>query len=149
MPSYVGFSTINANKPRTISRNTGVDGGNGSVLQPIVFGKKFASVDSPLVIQDFVNALNIRQGEKVGQPGYGTSLWSFVFEPNTADVQFQLENEIRRVASQDPRMILNSVKAYPQENGILLEVELAVTPFNQATLLSVFFNSATNVAVLQ
>ena len=149
MPSYIGFSTINANKPRTISRNTGIDGGNGSVLQPIVFGKKFASVDSPLVIQDFVNALNIRQGEKVGQPGYGTSLWSFVFEPNTADVQFQLENEIRRVASQDPRMILNSVKAYPQENGILLEVELAVTPFNQATLLSVFFNSATNVAVLQ
>jgi len=149
MPSYVGFSTINANKPRTISRNTGVDGGNGSVLQPIVFGKKYASVDSPLVIQDFVNALNIRQGEKVGQPGYGTSLWSFVFEPNTADVQFQLENEIRRVASQDPRMILNSVKAYPQENGILLEVELAVSPFNQATLLSVFFNSATNVAVLQ
>jgi len=149
MPSYVGFSTINANKPRTISRNTGVDGGNGSVMQPIIFGKKFASVDSPLVIQDFVNALNIRQGEKVGQPGYGTSLWSFVFEPNTADVQFQLENEIRRVASQDPRMILNSVKAYPQENGILLEVELAVTPFNQATLLSVFFNSATNVAVLQ
>jgi len=149
MPSYVGFSTINANKPRTISRNTGVDGGNGSVLQPIVFGKKYASVDSPLVIQDFVNALNIRQGEKVGQPGYGTSLWSFVFEPNTADVQFQLENEIRRVASQDPRIILNSVKAYPQENGILLEVELAVSPFNQATLLSVFFNSATNVAVLQ
>ena len=149
MPSYVGFSTINANKPRTISRNTGVDGGNGSVLQPIVFGKKYASVDSPLVIQDFVNALNIRQGEKVGQPGYGTSLWGFVFEPNTADVQFQLENEIRRVASQDPRIILNSVKAYPQENGILLEVELAVSPFNQATLLSVFFNSATNVAVLQ
>jgi phage baseplate assembly protein W len=149
MPSYVGFSTINANKPRTISRNTGVDGGNGSVLQPIVFGKKFASVDAPLVIQDFVNALNIRQGEKVGQPGYGTSLWSFVFEPNTADVQFQLENEIRRVAALDPRMILNSVKAYPQENGILLEVELAVSPFNQATLLSVFFNSATNVAVLQ
>ena len=62
---------------------------------------------------------------------------------------FQLENEIRRVASQDPRLILNTVRAFPQENGILLEVEMAVTPFNQANLLSVFFNSATNIAVLQ
>jgi hypothetical protein len=31
-----------------------------------------------------------------------------------------------------------------QDNGILLEVEIAVAPFNQATLLNVFFNSETN-----
>lgn len=149
MPTYIGFSTINANQPKTVNQNTGVDGGNGSLVRPIIIGKKYQIVDYPLVVRDLVNALNIRQGEKVGQPGYGTSLWSFVFEPNTADVQSQLENEIRRVANQDPRLILNSVKAYPQENGILLEVELAVAPFNQATFLSVFFNSATNSAVLQ
>jgi len=149
MPTYIGFSTINANKPRSTNLNAGVDGGTGSIVQPIVFGKKYKIVDAQLVVQDFVNALNIQQGEKVGNPGYGTTLWSFVFEPNTADVQFQLENEIRRVASLDPRMILNSVKAYPQDNGILLEVEMAVAPFNNAFQLSVFFNNATNTAVLQ
>jgi len=149
MLTYIGFSTINANKPRSTNLNAGVDGGTGSIVQPIVFGKKYKIVDAQLVVQDFVNALNIQQGEKVGNPGYGTTLWSFVFEPNTADVQFQLENEIRRVASLDPRMILNSVKAYPQDNGILLEVEMAVAPFNNAFQLSVFFNNATNTAVLQ
>ena len=149
MPTYIGFSTINANQPKTVNQNTGVDGGAGSLLKPIIIGKKYQIVDAPLVVRDLVNALNIRQGEKVGQPSYGTSLWSFVFEPNTADVQFQLENEIRRVASQDPRLIINSVQAYPQENGILLEVELAVAPFNQAAFLNVFFNSQTNTAVLQ
>ena len=105
--------------------------------------------DTQLVLQDFVNALNISQGQKVVQPGYGTTLWSFVFEPNTADVQFQLETEIRRVANQDPRLILNSIRAFPQENGILLELEVAVSPFNQAQLLGVFFNNATNTASLQ
>jgi len=149
MPSYIGFSTIDANQPRSTSLNAGVDGGEGSIVQPVILGKKYTIVDAPLVVRDFVNALNIRQGEKVGQPQYGTTLWSFVFDPNTADVQFQLEDEIRRVASLDPRMILNSVKAYPQDLGILLEVELAVAPFNQASLLSVFFNSATNIAVIQ
>lgn len=149
MPNYIGFSTINANKPKTTSTSAGVDGGTGSTIKPIVVGKKFRLVDQPLVVQDLVNALNIRQGEKVGQPQYGTTLWSFVFEPNTRDVQFQLEQEIRRVASSDPRLLLNSVKAYPQDNGILLEVELAITPFNQAQMLSVFFDSNTNTAIIQ
>jgi phage baseplate assembly protein W len=150
MPNYIGFSTKNANKPRSSSNlNAGVDGGTGSITQPVVYGKKFRIVDVPLVVTDFINALNIRQGEKVGKPEYGTTLWGFVFEPNTADVQFQLENEIRRVASQDPRMILNTVKAYPQENGILIELEMAVTPFNQANMLNVFFDNATNSAILQ
>ena len=149
MPSYIGFSTINAYKPQSTNLPTGPAAGTGSAVNPYIVGNQFGLVDSPLVVQDFVNALNIRQGEKVGQPGYGTTLWSFIFEPNTADVQFQLENEIRRVANSDPRLILNTVRAYPQENGILLEVELAISPFNQALELSVFFNSSTNIAILQ
>lgn len=149
MVAYKGFSTINANTPRSTNLQTGPAGGVGSAVTPYNVGNQFGIVDTPLVIQDFVNALNIQQGQKVGQPGYGTTLWSFVFEPNTADVQFQLENEIRRVANQDPRLIINVVKAYPQENGILLEIELAVSPFNQANTLSVFFNNSTNRAVLQ
>lgn len=150
MPNYIGFNTQDINVCRPSSRfNAGVDGGVGSIVQPVTSGNSFKLTDTQLVIRDFLNALNIRQGEKVGKPEYGTTLWSFVFEPNTADVQFQLENEIRRVANQDPRIILNTVKAYPQNNGILLEVEFAVSPFNQAQTLNVFFNSSTNTAVLQ
>lgn len=149
MPNYVGFSTINANKPKTTVLPAGLDGGSGGTVKPIAIGKKFRLVDQPLVVQDFVNALSIRKGEKVGNPQYGTTLWDFVFEPNTRDMQFQLEDEVRRVAAQDPRLLLNTVKAYPQENGILLEVEFAVSPFNQAQLLSVFFDSNTGKANIQ
>jgi phage baseplate assembly protein W len=149
MPNYIGFSTINANKPRSTNLNPGKSGGTGSMVQPIIYGKKFRLVDEQLVIQDFINALNIQQGQKVGQPGYGTSLWSFVFEPNTTDVRTQLENEVRRVANQDPRMILNSVKTFPQENGILIELEMAVAPFNNAQTLGIFFNNSTNTASVQ
>lgn len=149
MPTYIGFSTIGADVPKTTNASVGADGGFGGIMRPVNTGKRYRLVDQPLVIQDFVNALNIQQGQKVGQPSYGTTLWSFVFEPNTPDVQFQLESEIRRVASKDPRIILNSVKAFPQENGILIEVEIAIAPFNEASLLSVFFDSNTNRAILQ
>jgi hypothetical protein len=149
MPSYIGFSTINANKPRSTNLPAGLAGGVGSTVLPVIPGKKYRLVDESLVIQDFINALNIQQGQKPGNPGYGTTLWSFVFEPNTFDVQQQLETEIRRVASQDPRILLNTVSAYPQENGILIEVEMAVAPFNNPQTLSVFFNNSTNTAVIQ
>lgn len=149
MPQYIGFSTIGANLPRTTNAPTGNDGGVGSVKWSVNTGRKYRLLDEQLVMQDFVNALNIRQGQKVGNPGYGTTLWNFVFEPNTTDVQFKLETELRRVANLDPRLLVNTVKAYPQENGILIELEVAVAPFNQANLLSVFLNSNTSRAAIQ
>jgi phage baseplate assembly protein W len=147
MPTYIGFSTINANRPKTTRAQPGVDGGVGNVVEPIILGKKFRVVDAPLVLRDFVNALNIKKGEKVGQPGYGTDIWSYIFEPNNATTQFRIENEIRRVASLDPRLLVNDVKSYVQLNGILVEVEVAVQPFNDATIFNVFFNNLTNQAV--
>ena len=56
MPSYIGFSTINANKPQSTQLSTGSSGGVGSVMQPIVYGKKYRTLDEQLVIQDFINA---------------------------------------------------------------------------------------------
>ena len=147
MAQYVGFSTINADKAQTTNAVGGVDGGFGGILRPIVAGKKYRLTDAQLVVRDFINALNIPLGSKVGQPGYGTTLWSFVFEPNTPDMQFQLENEIRRVASQDPRLVINYVRGFPKENGVLMETELAVAPFNQPQVLSVFFNGENNSAI--
>jgi phage baseplate assembly protein W len=149
MPTYIGFSTIGANEPKTTNASPGIDGGTGGVLKPTIPGKKYRLVDEALVVRDFVNALNIQQGQKVGNPGYGSTIWSFVFEPNDAQTQFRLEEEIRRIANGDPRLIINTVKSYPQENGILLEVELAIAPFNNAEILNVFFNSLTNTATLQ
>lgn len=150
MATYIGFSTINANLPRTVvNTNPGIKGGPNGITKPIIYGKKFRTIDEQLVIQDFLNALNIRQGEKVGQPQYGSTVWNFIFEPNTADVQYKLESEIRRVASLDPRLQINTVKAFPKENGILIEVEIAVQPFNAPDVLSVFFNQSLNKATIQ
>ena len=149
MPTYVGFSTIGANEPKTTNASTGIDGGTGGVIKPTIPGKRYRIVDESLVIRDFINALNIQQGEKVGNPGYGSIIWSFIFEPNDAETQLRIENEIRRIGSNDPRLTINTVKSYTQENGILLEVELAIAPFNNAEILNVFFNSLTNTATLQ
>ena len=149
MATYIGFSTINTNKTRTYSitstRYNTV--GDGIIPQGgIVYGKKFRLTDEQLVIQDFVNALNIRKGEKVGKPNYGTTLWDFVFEPNTIDVVNAIQNEVRRVASLDPRLYINTVGAYTRENGILVAMQLSIQPFNEAGDLAVLFDEQTRTA---
>jgi len=149
MATYIGFSTINTNKTRTYSitstRYNTV--GDGIIPQGgIVYGKKFRLTDEQLVIQDFVNALNIRKGEKVGKPNYGTTLWDFVFEPNTIDVVNAIQNEVRRVASLDPRLYINTVSAYTRENGILVAMQLSIQPFNEAGDLAVLFDEQTRTA---
>ena len=149
MATYIGFSTKNANKPRSSNLRTGNNGGFGSVTQSINPGKKYRLVEDSLVVQDFINAFNIRQGQKVGQPGYGTTLWDFIFDQNDLTTQQRIQTEVQRVASLDPRIILNTVSVYPQDNGILIDVEIAVAPFNQAQVLSLFANINTNQLTLQ
>lgn len=149
MPQYIGFSTINANQPKTTNRVAGADGGFGGVVAPIIIGKKFRLVDANLVMQDFINALNIKQGQKVGQPEYGSRIWSFVFEPNTSDTQMKIENEIRRIGNLDPRLILDYVRVYPAEHGILIEMQIAIAPFNTPSIYNIFFDPNLNKAILK
>lgn len=140
MPTFIGFSTQNEGSVRSLPIGSGADGGSGTITKPLQLSKKFRMVDRDLVIQDFLNALNIPQGQKPGRPDYGTNLWSFIFEPNTLDTRIQLENEIRRVANLDPRISLGSIQTFPQENGILIEVEISISPFNSVEQLAIFFD---------
>lgn len=146
MPTFIGFSTQNVDAVRMPQTNTGVDGGAGSMNNPIRYSKKFRTVDQELVIQDFMNSLNITQGQLPGRPDVGTTLWTFIFEPNVQDVRNQIENEIKRLAAFDPRITLNTVSVYPQGNGILLEVEMYIEMFADPTQLQIFFDQNTNIA---
>lgn len=146
MSTFIGFSTQNVDAVRTIQVNTGVDGGAGSITKPIKYSRKFRAVDQDVVLQDFINSLNITQGQLPGRPDVGTTLWTFIFEPNVLDTRLQLETEVRRMAAFDPRLIINTVSSYPQGNGILLEIELAISLFNEPLELQIFFDQNAQIA---
>ena len=145
MPTYIGFSTINADMPRELTQY-GRDGGVGTITQQPFLGKKFTLTDEQLVLRDFLNAFNIKQGDKVGRPDYGTNIWEVVFEPNTLTAIQEVEDEVRRIAALDSRVVLNTVSAYSYENGILIEVQIAFQPFNNAISYSFLLNRETGVA---
>lgn len=145
MPTYYGFSTIDTDMPRTLVRN-GIDGGPGTITQQPYLGKKFRLTDEQLVLRDFLNSFNIKQGDKVGQPAYGTNIWDYVFDPNVGETLNAVEDEVRRLASLDSRIILNTITAYAHENGILIEVQMAFQPFNNAISFGMYLNRSSGVA---
>jgi phage baseplate assembly protein W len=102
--------------------------------------KKFTLTDFELIKRDLLNAFNIRQGQLPGRPGYGTVLWEYLFENQVEAVQQGIQNEVQRVAGGDPRIYISSVNVFPQENGMLLEVQIQVVGQDNAELLSIFFD---------
>jgi phage baseplate assembly protein W len=108
--------------------------------------KKFTLVDDALIKRDLLNALNIRQGQLVGRPGYGTALWDNLFENQTNETEAAITREIQRVAGGDPRLQISEIDIFPQENGILIQVLLTIVPSTDAERLSIFFDQQTRRA---
>jgi phage baseplate assembly protein W len=121
MSTFIGFNTINQNK-------------------------YFTLIDFELIKRDLLNAFNIRQGELVGLPWYGTSLWNAVFENQTQDTLQSVYDEIQRVAGQDPRIYINDLQVFPQQNGLLIQLLITVVPTTTAQQLSIFFDQTQRVA---
>ena len=108
--------------------------------------KKFTLTDGALVKRDLLNALNIRQGQLPGRPGYGTALWDNLFENQTTETEQAIVREIQRVAGGDPRLQISNVDIFPQQNGMLIQVELVIVPSTDAERLSIFFDQQTRTA---
>jgi len=108
--------------------------------------KKFTLTDFALIKRDLLNAFNIRQGQLPGRPDYGTVLWDFLFENQVEELQRNIEQEVQRVAGGDPRIFISDIQAYPQNNGILIELQLQIVASTDAERLSVFFDLETRSA---
>jgi phage baseplate assembly protein W len=115
MPTFIGFNTQNQ-------------------------FKKFTLVDGELIKRDLLNAFNIIQGQLPGRPAYGTTLWDFLFESQDQVTMAAILREVQRVAGGDPRVYLSDANVFPQENGVLIELEVQFVPNTDAQLLSVFFD---------
>jgi len=81
-----------------------------------------------------------------GRPGYGTILWSFLFESQDQTTLSNILKEVQRVAGGDPRVNLVDALIFPQENGVLIELEIQFAPNTNAELLSVFFDQQQRLA---
>jgi phage baseplate assembly protein W len=88
--------------------------------------RKFAAFDVDLIKIDLLNAFNIRQGEKPGNPEYGSSIWTFIFEPLNDAVVERIVEEAERVITSDPRLGVEDINVFTRDGGVLLEMSLLI-----------------------
>jgi len=108
--------------------------------------KKFTLTDYELVKRDLLNALNIREGELPGRPEFGTRLWNFLFEANDNNTIRNITKEVERIASYDPRVLINDVIVTQDDHGIVLELVVTIQPNQDPELLRIKFDEESNTA---
>jgi phage baseplate assembly protein W len=106
--------------------------------------KKFRVIDFELVRQDLVNHLNIRKGEKLMQPDFGTIVWSTLFEPLTDFTRQAIVDDIKQIVTYDPRISLQNITITEKEYGIQIELDLLYRQTNQTNTLNLQFNKNTS-----
>jgi phage baseplate assembly protein W len=125
MSTYKGFSTYNQSK-------------------------KYRLTDFQLVKQDLINHFNIRKGEKLMHPDFGTVIWDTLFNPLDQDTVNIIQQDVRRIIAYDPRLAANNVIVTQYDRGIQIQIDLTYIPENQTGTLQFRFDqqSRTTQALL-
>jgi phage baseplate assembly protein W len=105
----------------------------------------FSLYDFALIKQDILNHFNIRQGEKLENPEFGTIIWDVIFEPLTDDLKNLIRRNVETIVNYDPRVAAEDVIVTSYESGIQIECVLTYLPYNISEALQLRFDRDNNL----
>jgi phage baseplate assembly protein W len=105
---------------------------------------KFRLTDFDLVKQDIINNFQIRKGEKLMNPDFGTIIWNVIHEPLTEDLKAVIISDIKTIAAYDPRVSIDNVVVTEFSQGIQVELQLRYVQTNQINVMELQFDNETS-----
>jgi phage baseplate assembly protein W len=108
--------------------------------------KKFKVNDFELVKQDLFNHFNIRKGEKLMNPNFGTIIWGLIFDPLTVDLQKVIVDDIKRIVGYDPRISADKIEITEFAQGLQIAITVTYLTENKTAKMLVEFNRDTKTA---
>ncbi len=118
MALYKGYNTVNNNTTKTRLE------------------------DAELIKRDLANHFNIRKGEKLMRPDFGTIIWDALFEPLTEDLRDAIVEDVTQIVNYDPRLIVEGILVDEYEQGILVEARVRYRNTNQVETLKLLFDQS-------
>jgi phage baseplate assembly protein W len=100
--------------------------------------------DFELVKQDIFNSFNIRKGEKLMSPDFGTNVWGLMFEPLTDDSRQLVVEDVQRICGYDPRVSLDAITVTTYQHGINIQIELTYLTEDQRGAINIKFDNTKN-----
>jgi len=107
---YKGFSTAKMNQPGSSPLVTNIE----------------------CINTDLLNHIFTEHYERPHMPSFGTRIPGLVFEPNDAEVQDIIRQDLTKVFNYDPRVLLQNLKIYsfPDNNAIVAIATLLYRELN-------------------
>jgi len=102
--------------------------------------------DFELIKRDLANHFNIRRGEKLMNPDFGTIIWEVLFEPMTEEIKDAIVEDVTRVVTYEPRVIVDNILVDEYQSGIIIELRLRYKTTNQADTMRFMFDQNSEVA---
>jgi phage baseplate assembly protein W len=121
--TYVGFSTVNLNTDN------------------------FKLFDFELIKQDLINLFNIRRGERLMNPEFGTIIWDILFEPLTDEVKYTITENVNAIINYDPRVSASDVIVTAYDTGIQIQCNLTYLKYNIQQALQLRFDQANGLLI--
>lgn len=113
MKKFVGFSTKNK-----------------KAINHVLTGKD-------LVIEDLMNHIMTRKGERIMLPTYGSIIHEMIFEPLTPGTKDLIEEDLRNIISQEPRVSLVSIALTDNDHQVNVVIKVSVLPTNEVVDLTI------------
>jgi phage baseplate assembly protein W len=107
----------------------------------LVPNKKFRLTDMELIKQDIINHFNIRKGEKLMNPNFGTIIWNVLHEPFTEELKSVITEDIKAIAKYDPRVSFDNIIVTEYEQGLQIVLDLRYLQTNQSNTMSLQFDN--------
>lgn len=100
--------------------------------------------DEELVKQDLLNHFNTRKGERAFDSQYGFIGWDLIFELDQMSVKQALDDDARRIVSEDPRVELQYLQVQNTDYGYKIVIKLYYVQLESVEDLIIVFDRRTN-----
>jgi phage baseplate assembly protein W len=137
------ITTNNYNLQHTSARNHFYKG--FSTADSSNYGSKLFDFD--LIKQDIINHFNIRKGERVMNPTFGTIIWDLIMEPLTPQIKELLTQDVTTICTFDPRVYPIQIKINEYDQGYLIEVTLQLKNTDERSTLKLAFDQVLGLRV--
>lgn len=109
------------------------------------YKKNFKMYDIDVVKQDILNHFNIRKGEKLENPTFGTEIYDLLYEQLTPEVKEKIGKEVQTVLNFDRRIQVERLSIDSTMFGVSVIVEATFLPFNVVDKIQLDFDRNTNI----
>lgn len=105
----------------------------------------FRLTDFELVKRDLLNHFNIRKGEKLMNPDFGTLIWNVIHDPLTEELKGVILDDIKKIINSDPRIAVDNVTITEFISGIQIALDLRYVLTNQLDKMTLTFDNANSI----